>query len=278
MDAPFPGGWGTRLWYRDLAGTKRGRARPLQGLEPLAGEATGTGAFDQQGHVVRPRWDLPLFALDQLVGLGRQGAALMLELDLYPAVGDPLALLGVDRLEAGLGQLEQRAPDICGRVRRDVGDPGAPADRPAQEGEPASFEASRAEIRGRRAEPVHLAHVAPVCEQQHAQSAAPMRETASSISGSLTVSGGRSLTVSGPVAWVTSRCSSRSRRAKPDPSSAANASIRPRPRTSSPRPRRPAASASPFLPTPARKSASSTTSRTALAAAAITGPPANVEP
>ncbi len=57
----------------------------------------------------------------------------------------------------------------------------------------------------------------------------------------VTVSGGSSRTVSGPVALSTSRCSSSARRTRPGASSTAKASIRPRPRTSSPMPLQPAA-------------------------------------
>ena len=53
------------------------------------------------------------------------------------------------------------------------------------------------------------------------------RASASSISASLTVSGGSRRTVSGPVAFSTSRSSSSARRTRPGASSCANAAIRP---------------------------------------------------
>src|SRR5579875_1314422 len=115
-------------------------------------------------------------------------------------------------------------------------------------------------------------------------SSARSRASASFISASLMISGGSSLIVTGPVALITSRCSSNARRASSPAGSRrpsrSKASIRPRPRTeatpgssaSAPR------SSSPLRRTSASSCRSEQIASASSAAAHATGPPAKVDP
>src|SRR5215218_869065 len=252
---------------------------PFQLPEPGGRQPPLAGRPQDQRRVLLRRSDLFGLLVDHLVGESGERLAVQLDPHLAPAVGEASALLAVE--QGHVRQLIHDAPHLAALALDDVGGAAAPADRAAPQLEPESREPRRPDEPRLGREGGHLLgrHVAAVREEQHAQpSAAPIRTTAWSISSSLTVSGGSNRTVSGPVAWATSRCSSRRRRASAGPSEVAKASISPRPRTSRPRARRAPDSASPFRRTSARKSSSSTTSSTALAAAAATGPPAKVEP
>src|SRR4051794_2995222 len=100
------------------------------------------------------------------------------------------------------------------------------------------------------------------------------RPSATSIWASLTTSGGRNRKVRGPVALITSRCSSSARRASAGASpSTSAATISPSPRTSTTpgSSRSPSTSRSPSSRTRASSVGSSSTSKAALAAAHASG-------